>query len=224
MADRLLRNLLRFPSKFSLLNTRVLPRVSGAVLHNGDVFGQRASTPVSWNISLYSTVKTSPLNAEVAEDQKDESKPESEKECTGDLQLFDGTVAAESETFVQDSPREVIEDELFKPFTLEEDPAKYQEGTFQYLFEKSKFVQSMDPVGKEVEAEIIAVVGDKLYVDFGCKFHAVVPLPEGNRERYCTGAKVIVVVRDVEVTGHFIGDNRHHSLLEAEAELVRLVI
>ena len=85
-------------------------------------------------------------------------------------------------------------------------------------------MKSLDPVGKEVEAEVIAVAGDKLYVDFGCKFHAVVPLPETSRERYCTGAKVIVVVKDLEVTGHFIGDNRHHSLLEAEADLVRLVV
>lgn len=112
---------------------------------------------------------------------------------------------------------------LFKPFTPEEDLTKFQEGTFQYLFENSQFVKAMDPVGKEVEAEILAVVGDKIYVDFGCKFHAVIPLPEKNRERYSAGAKVIIIVNDVEVTGHFIGDNRHQSLLEAEAELVRLV-
>ena len=112
-------------------------------------------------------------------------------------------------------------EKLFLPFTTDNDRV-YESGTFQYLFENSQFVKALDPVGKEVEAEIIAVVGDKLYVDFGCKFHAVVSRPEG-QEKYCIGAKVIVIVKDLEITDHFIGDSKHRSLLEAEVKLVRLV-
>lgn len=94
--------------------------------------------------------------------------------------------------------------------------------SFASLFENSQFVKALDPVGKEVEAKIVAVTEDKLYIDFGGKFHAVVPCPDTQKEKYCKGAKVIVVVQDLETTGHFIGDNKHNTLLEAKVELVRL--
>lgn len=103
-----------------------------------------------------------------------------------------------------------------------EDSAMYPEGSFEQLFEKSQFVKAMDPVGKEVEADVLAVVEDKLYVDFGCKFHAVVSCPDTVRERVHRGTKVIVVVKDLEVTQAFIGGSKHDSLLEATAQFVRL--
>lgn len=109
-------------------------------------------------------------------------------------------------------------------FKSGEDPAMYQEGSFEQLFEKSQFVKAMDPVGKEVEADVLAVVEDKLYVDFGCKFHAVVSCPDTVRERIHRGTKVIVVVKDLEVTQSFIGASKHDSLLEATAEFVRLQV
>lgn len=112
---------------------------------------------------------------------------------------------------------------LFKPFSAAEDPAMYEKGTFQYLFENSQFVRAADPAEKEVEGEIVAVEGDKVYVDFGCKFHAVVSCPEAQRERCQRGGKVIIALQDLEVTKHFIGDTKHNSLLEAEAKFVRLV-
>lgn len=116
------------------------------------------------------------------------------------------------------------ENNIFLPFKSGEDPAGYQEGSFQQLFEKSKFVKALDPVGKEVEADVIAVVEDKLYVDFGFKFHAVVPCPDSVKGKVCRGTKVIVVVKDLEVTQAFIGANKHDSLLEATAEFVRLQV
>lgn len=66
--------------------------------------------------------------------------------------------------------------------------------------------------------------GEEAYVDFGCKFHAVVSLPAAaaKRKGYHRGAKVLVRVKSLELTDHFIGDSRDTTLLEAEAELVGL--
>lgn len=92
--------------------------------------------------------------------------------------------------------------------------------SFAELFRSSKFTKVLDPVGKKVEANVFAVVGDNMYVDFGCKFHAVVPLPKEQQDAYKKGSKVVVLVKDLEMTDHFIGDSRDTSLLEAEVELV----
>lgn len=94
-------------------------------------------------------------------------------------------------------------------------------GSFADMLKTSKLVRIGDPVGKEVEGEIIAVTGGNLYVDFGHKFHAVVPTPEGGREKYVKGKRVVVLLRDFELTTHFLGDGRDTSLLEAEAELIK---
>jgi hypothetical protein len=116
------------------------------------------------------------------------------------------------------------ESHLFMPVKPGEDPAAFPEGSFQQLFETSKFAQAMDPIGKEVEADVLAVVDDKLYVDFGCKFHAVVPCPDTVKGRVQQGTKLVVVVNDLEVTQAFIGSSKHDSLLEASAEFVRLKV
>ena len=93
--------------------------------------------------------------------------------------------------------------------------------SFRELFERSKFAAIVDPVGQEVEGEVLAMVGEKMYVDFGCKFHAVVPVPDqAESGSYEKGSRVVVRVLDLEMTDHFIGDHRDTSLLEAEAELV----
>ena len=97
-----------------------------------------------------------------------------------------------------------------------------KEESFSQLLRNSQFVESIDPVGKKAEGEILAISGDKIYVDFGSKFHAVVDMPELERERYMEGAKVIITVKNLEMTDHFLGAKKHISLLEAEAELVGL--
>ncbi len=91
--------------------------------------------------------------------------------------------------------------------------------SFASLFESSQFARIVNPIGNKVEAEVIAVVGDKLYVDFGCKFHAVVRRPEVNEGEFVEGAKVVVLVKDLEMSMHPLGSSKDLSLLEAEAEL-----
>lgn len=91
--------------------------------------------------------------------------------------------------------------------------------TFSEIFKRSKFATVLDPINQKVEGKILAVVDDNMYVDFGCKFHAVVPVPKAKADSYGKGTRVIVRVLDLEMTNHFIGDHRDISLLEAEAEL-----
>lgn len=94
--------------------------------------------------------------------------------------------------------------------------------TFQDLFEASKFVNMVDPVGKIVDGRIIAVDGDKLYVDFGGKFHGVVERPKVKANKYIKGVKVKVLIKDMEIGMHFLGSNKDTSLLEAGIDLVGL--
>ncbi len=94
--------------------------------------------------------------------------------------------------------------------------------SFASLFESSKFARILNPVGKKVEGEVMAVIGDKLYIDFGCKFHAVVRLPEENADSFVEGTKVVVLVKDLEMSMHPLGSSKDLSLLEAEAELCGL--
>ena len=98
----------------------------------------------------------------------------------------------------------------------------FEDKTFPELFKRSKFVTAYNPVGKKVEGVVLAVVDDNLYVDFGCKFHAVVPVPSQKLSSYRRNTRVIVRILDLEMTDHFIGDGTDLTLLEAEAELVGL--
>ena len=94
---------------------------------------------------------------------------------------------------------------------------------FQSLLANSRLLGCGNPVGKTVNAEVIAVVDGQLYVDFGSKFHAVIPKPAFLSEQFRRGTRMEVLVKDLEVTQHFLGDSRTTSLLEADVEFVRLL-
>ena len=96
------------------------------------------------------------------------------------------------------------------------------DSSFAYLFENSKFAQVLNPVGRKFKGEVITVVGSDLYIDFGWKFHAVVRRPEGQEAMYAEGTKVVVLLKDLEMTLHPLGSSRDISLLEAEVELCGL--
>ena len=98
-------------------------------------------------------------------------------------------------------------------------PAPASGRSFKTLLENSKFVEMVDPVGKVVEGEVIAVTSEHLYIDFGFKFHGVVNRPQHSQKEYKKGTKVAVLVKDLEVTEHFLGSSRHTSMLEADIEL-----
>ena len=92
--------------------------------------------------------------------------------------------------------------------------------TFAEIFKRSKFAATLDPVNEKVEGEVLAVVDDKMFVDFGCKFHAVVPVPKSRAKSYGKGTRVKLRILDLEMTDHFIGDHKDTSLLEAKAQLL----
>ena len=112
---------------------------------------------------------------------------------------------------------------LFQPIDPNVDDHKYKEGGFEDLFRNSQFIQARDPIGKEVEGVIIAIHQDKLYVDFGCKFHAVISPDDTLNKSYSVGQRISVVLEDLEVIGQFIGDNKQNSLMEAQAKLGQLI-
>lgn len=99
-----------------------------------------------------------------------------------------------------------------------------EEESFHQLLENSRLLTSggISPIGQKVLGEIIAVVENDLYIDFGGKFHGVVKRPERNGERFVKGVKVDVILKDLEVTHHFLGEPKDSSLLEADIELVGL--
>ena len=104
-------------------------------------------------------------------------------------------------------------------FTTVLDDKNKEDVTFSDLFQRSKFATMLDPANQKVEGKVLAVVNNNMYVDFGFKFHAVVPVPKDG-DGYAKGTRVVVRVVDLEMTNHFIGDHRDISLLEAEAEFI----
>jgi len=100
---------------------------------------------------------------------------------------------------------------------------KSKDITFEDLFKTSKFVEVFDPVGKIVDGKIIAVDGPNLYIDFGGKFHAVAIRPNRYSEKYIKGARVKVLIKDLEVGMHFLGSSTDTSSLEASVELIGLL-
>ena len=99
------------------------------------------------------------------------------------------------------SPQETASDPR-SDSTFNEDVVS-KERTFKDLLEASKFVDMGNPVGKIVDGKIIANVGDKLYIDFGGKFHGVVEKPTEKADRYIKGARVNVLIKDLERTHHY---------------------
>uniref|UniRef100_A0A7E4VM58 S1 motif domain-containing protein n=1 Tax=Panagrellus redivivus TaxID=6233 RepID=A0A7E4VM58_PANRE len=95
--------------------------------------------------------------------------------------------------------------------------------TFAKLLRESKFVQLGDFDGRLVIGNIVHRVHDDLYVDFGMKFNAVVKAPEDDATKYTIGSRVLLRLRDPELSEKFLGSKRELTLLEADASLVKLL-
>ncbi|XP_065063315.1 small ribosomal subunit protein bS1m-like [Rhopilema esculentum] len=100
------------------------------------------------------------------------------------------------------------------------DSRNSQEKTFEELLESSPLMKIRRPQGKIVSGKITNVCNDDLYVDFGGKFEVVVKRPPVNTEVYQIGRQVKIMLRKLEMTGHFLGQNKHITLLEADGKLL----
>ena len=99
--------------------------------------------------------------------------------------------------------------------------ASAKEEKFEDIFRRSNFVAAGDPIQDiNVRGSVLAIVDDNLYVDVGGKFHAVVTAPMQRKRVYQVGSHVVVRLKNLEMTSHFLGDSKDTSLLEAEEELL----
>ncbi|GJQ87400.1 hypothetical protein Trydic_g14546 [Trypoxylus dichotomus] len=110
----------------------------------------------------------------------------------------------------------------FEKFQSLDSTDKEESYTFKELLMKSKFIDLGDPEGKIVTGKIYHIVEDDLYIDFGWKFHCVCPRPKANASSYVRGAKVRLMIKDLELSTRFLGYERDLTLLEADCVLLGL--
>ncbi|XP_046383821.1 28S ribosomal protein S28, mitochondrial [Ischnura elegans] len=111
----------------------------------------------------------------------------------------------------------------FEKYTAKETPPPEVEESFASLLRKSKFIDLGDPEGRLVEGTIYHVVDDDLYIDFGWKFPCVCSRPARNGRFFVRGAKVLLRLKDLELSTRFLGADRDLTLLEADATLTALL-
>ncbi|KAI0984780.1 hypothetical protein GJ496_008785 [Pomphorhynchus laevis] len=104
----------------------------------------------------------------------------------------------------------------------------YQEDLmrFAHLLRYSKLMQLGNVKGRRVLGEIVNVVGQDLYVDYGGKFMCICKPPHPlesdgiqitpNELGYEVGSKVIVKLDDMELSARFLGSEKAITLLECD--------
>ncbi|XP_022920067.1 small ribosomal subunit protein bS1m [Onthophagus taurus] len=110
--------------------------------------------------------------------------------------------------------------EKFENLTQEpKEPPK----SFATLLRNSKFIDLGDPEGKLVVGRIVHIIDDDLYIDFGWKFNCVCSRPKKNATSYVRGAKVRLMIKDLELSTRFLGNEKDLTLLEADCVLLGLI-
>nr|XP_023015079.1 28S ribosomal protein S28, mitochondrial [Leptinotarsa decemlineata] len=106
--------------------------------------------------------------------------------------------------------------------TMKDGESKIPSQNFATLLRNSKFIDLGDPEGKIVTGKIFRIIDDDLYIDFGWKFHCVCPRPKKNGSSYIRGARVRLLVKDLELSSKFLGFEKDLTLLEADCVLLGL--
>ncbi|KAL7675723.1 hypothetical protein ACOME3_001990 [Neoechinorhynchus agilis] len=108
--------------------------------------------------------------------------------------------------------------------------------TFARLFRHSKLVQLGGIKHRRLYGTVIDIVdGTDVYVDFGGKFHCTCHLRvdndssednKGGKRRgldVSIGSRVVIKLKDFEMSARFLGASKDITLLEADAHLIGLV-
>lgn len=111
----------------------------------------------------------------------------------------------------------------FEKFSKPDPVEEEKDVEFTKLLRNSKLVDLGDPENKLVYGKIYHVVGDDLYVDFGGKFPCVCQRPRKNAEEYVRGARVRLILKDLELSTKFLGSEKDLTILEADAVLLGVV-
>ena len=126
------------------------------------------------------------------------------------------------------------------PSSNEQSPKEFKETTDLEVFEENvpvesgpKFLEMLresnwmkmgDPRQKMFRGIVINQIGNQVYVDYGYKFYGVFKIPEGMEpEQFVTGTKLLVLVKELELTQHFLGEDSLFSLLESEIQFQSLI-
>ena len=121
-----------------------------------------------------------------------------------------------AETSQTDPDPEIFEDEEI--FPVETQPK------FLEVLRESNWMKMGDPIKKTFRGIVINQIGNQVYVDYGYKFYGAFKIPEGmETEQFVTGTKLLVLVKELEMTQHFLGEDSMFSLLESEIQFQSLI-
>lgn len=105
---------------------------------------------------------------------------------------------------------------------IQDEKDKNTPQNFTSLLRNSRLIDLGDPENKIVVGKIFHIIDDDLYIDFGWKFHCVCPRPKKNAENYIRGAKVRLMIKELELSSKFLGFEKDLTLLEADCVLLGL--